>query len=373
MRESFNFQYIIFSQIDNVADQHPILFLKINERHNPLKFMADLKRLPTSYSDFPFYFYIHHNDKIVSSIKAFPDFMFIRNMQYKWAWSGDLFSDVEYRGKGGASILWKNMIDVLLEQKYIIGGAFMNPITTHIGLKTGFTVTDRAHRILFMKTIKPFLSAHSKFSRANIFVDYFYRKIIQQIKQIYLKYNSFSKSNYIIEKIEFSNKDKNDLIFKKIFHNNLHHFDDCAAKINWKVENRNGLSTFIIHDKSSHKPIAYYILKSRFIKHKLGGRYSNFNLMTLMDFGFFSSNSKNIDVLIYFVENSFWNSKSDILEIVTSNPNFIRKAYRKGFIKVGRGIEFMFKPPADVELHPDSNKIENWHFTHFISDGYSFL
>lgn len=72
------------------------------------------------------------------------------------------------------------------------------------------------------------------------------------------------------------------------------------------------------------------------------------------------------------MKNFFWESDAEILEIITSNPDLIRRAYHKGFIKVGKGIEFWFKAPLGVNLGVDSELIENWHFTHFVSDTYSF-
>ena len=68
----------------------------------------------------------------------------------------------------------------------------------------------------------------------------------------------------------------------------------------------------------------------------------------------------------------FWNSEANAVEVVTSNRDFIRKLYLKGFLKAGRGIAFFYKCTEKNRLNIEAERIENWHFTNFASDGYSF-
>ena len=100
--------------------------------------------------------------------------------------------------------------------------------------------------------------------------------------------------------------------------------------------------------------------------------YTDFSLMTLMDFGLLSREDKSLDVLLAVIDHLFWESEAEVLEIVTSSPHLVSKAQRRGHLKAGKGVAYWFKTPPQWELPPDCMEIKNWHFTHFISDAFSF-
>lgn len=372
MTELFSFECIDYSQIDMLKDKHLLIFLNNNSRHNPLTFINQLKRCPDISYDFPFFFYIFKNNKIVASVKTYPDILYVEEKKYKWAWTGDLFTDQAYRGQGAASFLWERMTDFLNQRNYFIGGTFANSISIHILRKMGFIMTNRAHRLLFLKTARPFLSAHSKNLFLNKLIDAGYRFFIHGLKKTILKPINPDDLNLWIKKLNHTNNFEDLYNSNGLFYNEQYHFNDTAPKLKWKMENTKNYTHYLVFDKISKEKIFYVIFKSRRIKHKFAGRYSDFNLMTLMDFGTYTGAKKNIDRLLSFLEMIFWESNAEIFEIVTSNPYFIRKTYRKGFLKVGRGEAFLFKPPSKKILDDRSEKIENWHFTHFIADAYSF-
>jgi hypothetical protein len=144
------------------------------------------------------------------------------------------------------------------------------------------------------------------------------------------------------------------------------------SKIKWKFGKCKGCVLYYVVDKATQKPLLYLILKDRHIKHSFSGRYKGFKIMTLMDFGILSLEEKNFDILLSIVSHFFWESNAEILEIVTSSPILVHKARHRGYIRVGRGVDFWFKSPPQLNLTPDCTEIRNWHITHFACDGFSF-
>ncbi|MBN1550655.1 GNAT family N-acetyltransferase [bacterium] len=370
MAESYGFNFIDFSQIHSLSSLHPLILRKGNSMHNPIEFISDLKASPDISTDFPFFFYVFKKEKIVASVQTFPDLLFGEKEKYKWAWTADLLTDPNYRGQGAATCVWKNMVKILFEHDVFVGGAFANPITTHICRKMGFTITNTAHRLLFLKSSMAFLSAHVKYKPISSLVDAIYRGSIYVLRRTILRTASLTKSGYEIRKLDYCSFPEYNG-FNKLCYGDRYHFDNSKDRIRWKLKSSKNLSFYVILEEARKNPVLYLILKDRIVNN-FAGRYSNFRLMTLMDFGFYSEGEKHLKTLLLVLEKLFWESSADVLEIVTSDPDVIRLAYRSGFVKAGRGVEFWFKAPRDRKLSVKCERIENWHFTHFVSDAYSF-
>ena len=370
--KSYVFGFLDFSNkinIDYLKKQNTIFK---DSKHSPNKFIESIKTCPDLHDDFPYFFYIMHQAKIIASVKGIPDILFAQETNFKWAWMGDLYTNPHFRGQGIASILWENMLDIYQKRNYFVAGTFANAISAHICRKMGFTFTDKAHRLMFLKKINKFLKPYSRITLLNYFIDYFYRAIVYASKPLVHRDVPHNYKNYEIIKIDFSNlQDLN--IFNTLKYNIPFHFNDGKSKVFWKLNSANDFSSYIVIESISKKPILYLILKYRKIKHMFAGRFTNFKLMTLMDFGMKSGTKFELELLIQILLSEFWKSDAEALEIVTSLPVLIHKLYRKGFFKAGQGIEFFFKPPNKLEQQFLSRKIEHWHFTHFVADGYSFL
>jgi len=369
---SLSFAFINVSQVDDISDKHPLVLLESNKRHNPINSIPNLKKCPEITNDFPFFFYVYKNDRIMASCKVFPDTLFANGVMHKWAWAEDLYADPEFRGQGAGSFLWKKQTETILQLDYCFGGAFASPVTIHLSRKLGFTIPERAHRLIVLKNCQSLLRAHSKFTYINIAIDACFRLFIRVAKATILRPKSFYYKTLSAKKVNTSETEQAVDAFNGLKYDEPYHFNDNASRMIWKAEHKPNNVAHIVHHETEQDKVLYFILKERYIEHKFAGRYSDLTLMTLMDFGFHSDRKDNFDILLSFVEKAFWEGDSEVLEIITSNPVFIKKAYRKGFIKAGKGIEFFFKCPAGKELSSESEAINNWRFTNFISDSYSF-
>ena len=341
MAESYDFKYIEFSQIHSISYLHPLILEEINSMHNPVEFINDLKTSPDISTDFPFFFYVFTGNKIIASVRTFPDVLFVGEHKYRWAWTADLLTDPNYRGQGAASYLWKRMVNIVLERDFFVGGAFANPITTHICQKMAFTVTNTAHRLLLLKSSRAFLAAHVKHRDICRLIDAIYRPSIYVLKKTILKPDSLAEWSYEIRKMDLSDYREYNR-FCKVYYGDNYHFNDSKDKIAWKLKNIKHCDFYLILQKGHKNPLLYFIVKERVV-HNFAGRYSNFTLMSLMDFGVYSEGEKDIKGLLLVLEQLFWAGNADVLEIVTSNTNLIRNAYRSGFLKGGRGVDFWFK------------------------------
>jgi hypothetical protein len=94
--------------------------------------------------------------------------------------------------------------------------------------------------------------------------------------------------------------------------------------------------------------------------------------MTLMDFGLFNKDPKLYKLLIKEIMKVFWTSEAEVLDILSSLPVFNAVLRKRGMIRVGRGESFVVSLPGDWTIDPDIYRLNNWHFTHFIGDSFTF-
>jgi len=372
MTASFVFKYVDVAQLGSLAAAHDLLFLDLNRRHNPSAFLEHLERCPDLSDDFPFFFYVLHNDAVIASVKTIPDTLYYGKETYRWGWTGDLYTDPAYRGQGVASYLWENMTLIFQQRNIFIAAAFANTVSAHIFRKMGYAFTDNAHRLLFFKNCRAFLDAHSKYKLLNRSIDQLYRAVVFCLKPFLHRTDHLLESAYHVQALDFADP-KACSLFDHLQYAEPFHFNASMSRLLWKLSNAPHCTPYAVIEKSSNTPLAYFILKNRYIKHNYAGRYTNFRLMTLMDFGARSKNHSDTDAWVYFLIKSFWDSDAEVLEAISSRPCLIDRLKHKGFVKAGRGADFFYKAPLQQELPAGSMQIENWHFTHFASDAYSFL
>jgi hypothetical protein len=371
MNASYKFKYVKIQEIDRLRELHPLVYQLIkNKQYLPVP-LNRLKECPDIFDDFPFYFYLELENKIVASVGTIPDILYSGNQIHKWAWTCNFVTDKSCRGRGLGTILWKSATETILQHDIIVAGAYANPITTHICRKIGYSITNRSTRVLLLKTIIPFLEAHVKRKSLIRYMELCYRISLRPLVGLLLDKNLSKKFDITIY------SENNDESREKVYHEELiyktpYHFNDSTKKRNWKLENSFNCKTFYVIDNQTQSTLFYFILKNRYIDHTFAERYTGFKLMTLMDFGFYHLHEKSMRMLVSIVNTLFWESDAHILEIITSDDSLISASKKKGMIKAGRGEIFWYKMPQHIKVQNDSLDISNWHFTHFVTDAFRF-
>lgn len=364
------FDYIPFASLSTMTPDHWLFrYIKENKRHS-MCFANHLHECPDITPDFPCYFYLHDGDNIVASMSAIPDTLFTKDAAYKWAWMGSFLTDPNYRRRGLGSYLWSMSLEVLSQQGYIMGGAFANPITTHICKKLDFVMPARIERLVALKLVSPLLNGYTKYRMFGRVADAMYSPVARF-------WNKFSK--YLLP------RGHDHVIVNEIFptgthgfgtskpcHGRLAHFNNEWNKIEWKLKYANNTKVFNVSNKCEGD-LFYLSIKERFIDKQFAGRFSNFRLMTLMDYGYFRPCDKSDDTMLNIILELFRKSDCDVLEVITPSLPLIKKAKYRGLGRAGKGVAFWFKPPPGVDLGSDVLSNRAWHFTHFVADAFSFV
>jgi len=358
------FKWITFDQLDDIARLHPLTLA--DETHSP-SHLANLKSCPDIVDDFPIFFYLTQGDHIVSSIACLPDTMITGQAAMRWAWGGSLETNVEYRGKGMASFLVKNMVDFLHRGNIGWGAVFSTPQALSIYRKLGFTLPGFAKRYLFLRTSRPFLNKHVTSQVAIDAMDFCYRILARTWSYVH---SWKSPRKVSVERVSLYDESVTGQL-PPLKYSAKYHFNDTYLKLMWKI--RNDMQFYIVRSRSSGQPLCYFLTKSRIIEKPLASRYCGFDLMTLMDYGFYTDVD---DIACSILITAFWDiymdSGADILEIITSLPALCSAAKRHGMIKVGNGMSFKFSVPAEWNIGPDASDIRSWHLTHCCGDAFSF-
>jgi GNAT superfamily N-acetyltransferase len=329
-----------------------------------------IKHCPDIYDDFPCFFYLSEGGRVIANISALPDYLFVSGLKHRWAWAGGLLTDAEYRGKGLATLLVKNMVAVLKRKNIGWGGVFSNLAALHIFGKLGLTIPGYANRYVFLKAAKSFLRYYIKNKFFLRFIDFFYQKTVRIMVGAINKFSSPAGMNGNRVKIDVEgNRNKG---FSNVYYFTKYHFNHSFSKIKWRMSGKNEMALYVVSNEQSNGDIGYFIVKSRTVKEPFVGKYKDFGLMTLMDYGCFDPNLANYCNILKEAFQEFLQSDAEVLEIISSFRfmNFLLK--RRGFIKLGKGMPFTFVIPPGWNLEEDCKDIWNWPLTHFCGDAFSF-
>jgi hypothetical protein len=286
---------------------------------------------------------------------------------------GALWTDPECRGQGLASLVMGKASEVIHDKGFTIGGAFTNPISARICRKLGFTLPNRVSRLLLLKTVRPYLKHHIRLPGLGYLLDLFYRSALKS-------YRFFACSSRAVSGLKITAVDPSSLtdpanveFFDGLAHGDLWHFNDRANKMAWKLSKTKNCTLYFVSEENAKLPFMYLIVKDRHIRHLFAERYTDFSLMTLMDFGMTSLATRNYVHLLSVIEHLFGESDAEILETVTSSPVLVRRARLRGHLKVGKGVTYLFRTLTHLDLPSEAANIDTWNITHFCSDGFSFL
>ena len=362
-------KYIEYGELSSIAESHPTVYEAYVDASGNFAKFDSLANSPDIYDEFPIFFYLEYNGKLVSYISTLPDLMFFQDSSYSWAWGGDLFSDPSYRGKGLATLLVKGMVEVLHNRKIAWGGVFSTPTALHIYKKLGYNILDYVDRFIFLKSAKPVLKRHVKSEAVVDFIDVLIRPLLKCVIAV-LKDSNIDKSNITsIEVLDHSELDR--LNDKKIVYFSKFHFNDSFCKLKYKIGMKETVKIYIIHDRNTREALAYYVLSNRYIRKPLGD-YSHFNLMTLMDFGFFKKDARIFEYIVNEVFKAFSVSAAEALEVISSYNILSSLLKKRMMVKVGSGMSFKFTLPSTWKLDSSIDSVESWHLTHFSGDAFGF-
>jgi GNAT superfamily N-acetyltransferase len=366
-----DYRYIRYGQLADLGACHPaVQELGPENEHFPSCFTW-LRRCPDVYADFPCYFYLRSGDRIVASVAAFPDTLVAEGRKLPWAWGGSILTSPQSRGKGFGRDLWRAATQTVNEHGLTMGGAFVNPIMTHISEGLGFTIVERVPRLVLLKSARPFLSHHLPAGWLVAAFDAPYRVASAGLRRLALR-GVRGQPDVRLEELGDLDHLEEMQGHATPHYNSVYHFSDAADKFCWKVAQCTNSQVYLVRDACSSNMLARFVVKTRDVTKPFADKYTGFRLMTLMDYVFFGQPEGSYRAIADAVVRLFWESKAEVLETVSSCPALNSQMRKKFLVPVGKGVAFFFKGPSGVDVPSDATAIRNWHFTHFSSDAFSF-
>jgi GNAT superfamily N-acetyltransferase len=360
------FKYITYGQVDQLDSLHPLYHKYIpNEKYERLIDCPDIS------DDFPWFFYIADDERIYSHLSAIPDVLHAEGKTYRWAWTGDLVTDPKFRGRGLAKRVVEETIKILHQRNFIAGGGFATEVTIHIYKKLGFALPGYVSRHLFLKSLRPVLEYHIKPKTIRSIADMLYRVLIF-LARPFLRPSIWPRRQRVaLTRLNTGDGTATDLELPGPRYQTRFHFNDSIAKVLWKIGwTRHDTRLYLMAAEKTKEPLGYFVLREKQVREPILGKYSNFNLMTLMDYGFFKNDETLYRALIDRLSHLFWKSSAHVLEIVSSSDILNGYARRIGMKKVGKGVPFLILSPPDCDLGDHREAIENWHLTHYSGEGF---
>jgi len=359
------FRYVSYADTKELAAQHAHL-------QGYFQFIpSDLERNRHVTNDFPIFCYMLDGNKVAAYFSSFPDRLYCEDREYNWAWCGNLFTNPEYRGQGIASALVKEQVSLFHSKSLAWGGVFSTPTALRIYERLGFSVLGYAPRYLLIRKVGPLLRHHF----ANMFVirtaELAYGAFLYTARRMLHDDRAFFRE-YTIEAEETGTTNSKHGL-ENIKYSELYHFDDSEAMTCWKMGARKIDQLYVARSRRTGRKAFYLVVRCREIKKKaLFGRYRGFNLMTVMDYGRFDLEPSISDAIISGVMALFFASGADACEIVSSDQNICRSAWRHGMIRVGMGMSFAYSLPADWKIGSECADMHQWHLTHYRGDAFGF-
>lgn len=370
--DAMKFDYVVFHEIDKLESHHPLVHnLSPGDEHRPTHFRA-LSSCPDTNDDFPCYYYLHINDRIVSSFAALPDRLFVGGDIFRWAWAGALLTDAAFRGKGLGTLIIEEAVKVLRERNIAWGGVFSTPAALHVYDKLDFTMPGFANRYLMLKSMRMIFDYHLKSRLLAFSADFIYRAAIRTFLALKNRAITLKGSNVRAVKIDVNNYSQSCKQPPELHYHTKYHFNDSMPKLKWKVMSSGFSTLYIMEDHSTSTPLCYFVLKKRPIEKPMLDKYKDFTLMTLMDFGMYHSDESIHDTLLRLVLNMFWKSDADVLEVISSSNLLNSSADRMGMKKVGRGMSYVYSAPPHWNIDSGADCPEKWPLTHYCGDAFSF-
>jgi len=361
-----------FGKLSGLDADHPLL-----TAFSPLA-LDRLTSCPDITDDFPAFFFILNGEgQIVCSSKALPDSLWLRKEKFRWAWTGGIFTIESHRGKGLATLLVRESNKVLHQKSIGRGTVFSRDMVLHIYEKLGYSLPGFAARYLMVKSLRPFLEAHIKVKPLVRGLNKLSHPIIRLFFQHWYGRKGSDLPDIGITRLPLHLDITAYDGFPDIYHPTDFHFDQGFLKLVWKVNvsnaNRdNDCRIYVLTESGFTQPLGYFVVRFKEQKEPIGGRYNNFKMMTLMDYGLFRNDNKIYWALLKEALKLFWGSDAEVLEIISNSEPFDHIIKRMGFRKIGRGMSYGFSVPSNWNLGTESRELRVWPLTHFCGDAFSF-
>jgi ribosomal protein S18 acetylase RimI-like enzyme len=353
-------------------------------RHEALSLLGDqginlILECPEVESEFPRVFYLRENDgQIICSLKFLPDKLVADDgTEFKWAWAEDLFTHPQHRGRGLATIVTRRSAEILNQKGIAWGGVLSTDSAVRIYRRLNFYNPGYAKRYLMVKTVEPLLNAYINRKSIVRWIGNIFNPIISKVYYKFLKWNRISGIVKTFQELSLSDIKKNENYFPPIKYDCQCHFKDSNERIFWKVNwanSRQGHNCriYLFGGCDASIALGYMVVRKRVQMEPMAGRFRDFRLMTLMDFGFFKLEENAYLMLLHSILKLFWQGDADVLEVITNNIRLQNLARHLGLIRIGKGMSFTYSVPRDWNWPNNYNNIRSMHLTHFCGDGFTF-
>lgn len=360
------FRYITYGQIGRLDELHPLYHQYLSrDKYRRLIDCPDID------DDFPWFFYIADDQQIYSHLSAIPDVLRAGEESYPWAWTGDLVTDPKYRGRGLARRVVEETIRVLHQGGYIAGGGFATEVTIHIYKKLGFALPGFVTRRLYLKTLRPVLEYHLKSRPIRAIAGGFYRALVLLSRPLIRLRSGRIGRRISVRELDPAAEESRRTDLPDLRYQAGYHFNDTLKKVLWKIAwARHDNKLYVMTDERTGEPAGYFVVREKQVTEPILGRYTNFKLMTLMDYGFYNDDGDLHRALLGTLFGLFRSSDADVLEVVSSSVPLNGCARRMGMRRVGKGVPFLLLTPADRSLGAAADDTANWHLTHYSGEGF---
>jgi hypothetical protein len=369
---TYNFGYVRFGEIESFKKNQTAFYQQNSS------FWTIITDCPDTYDTFPCLFYITNQDnKIVCSLRSYPDTIYQGDRFLPWAWLGNVFTEEAYRGQGLFTMLAEESRKALHANGLPFAGVSANDQSIYVYHKLGYNLIGYGSRFIILKTIRPFIAPWFKSKIIPMRVGKITKPFFSLIFRYLFRFSSPVKARYKIDMISYPLGDGIKDLPWRTMHDKRFHCSDNVERLFWKVRSsnlrqENKTSLYVLFDVNSRKPLCYFAIRLKNQTEPLAQRYVDFLRMTLMDFGLFKDDPEIYKLLLNQVMRVFWTSDAEVLDVISSIPVFDSILRQRGMMKVGRGESFVISLPSDWTVDPDIYRLDKWHFTHFIGESFTF-
>lgn len=352
----------------------------LSDRHPEAAHVLDRKVLdayaqfPGGGGDFPALFYVKAGDRLCGYFRCIPDEVRVDGRAYRWAWTGDNFTEPEFRGQGVSTRLQARATSSLHEHQIGRGSVFSTDVTLQIFRKLGFVLAGHAPRLLLLRSARPLVAAHVPAPMRPLASAVAAPVLAGLNRLVTARNRRLIHGTVCSTPPTFPSAELDDLL-QRVASTRRVTFSLTARHLEQKLSQavRAGAHTLhLIHDATSGACLACFVLRERFQNRPLAGRYQGFRLMTLADFCLADEDAVAAAGIVSAAVSHFFDSTADVLEIISSHALLNREAKRRGLRPVGRGMSFNYAVPAAWAWPADLARVSDWPLTHFSGDGFSY-
>jgi len=352
----------------------------LSERHAAARNLVKREAIATyaqfagAREDFPLFFYLERDGQVCASFRTIPDTVTFEGQSHPWAWTCDNYTRPDYRGRGLSTLLQRLATERLHQLGIGRGSVFSTDVTLHIFKKLGFQIVGHAPRRVLLRRVKPFVRAHIARPSLQRAIEALAAPPTSLALAGLRTWNAVLRPPNNTEVCECSveSAELHPLLDRIAANRNLHfafHHELLAHKV--KAASRTGnVSVWLARRRSSGEPVGYAVIRQRTQTEPLAEKYRDFRLMTLMDFAM--AEDDVAAAIVSHLVKLFFESKCDVLEVISNNRHINGAAARRGMVQVGKGMSFAYSAPRPWQWPARLADLSAWPLTAFCGDGFSF-